>query len=54
MKTLDLRFYSEKQNVTKIDLSDLGDIQISEVDKQTLAKVTFNKECLKAIGLAKK
>ena len=46
MKTLDLRFYSEKQNVTKIDLSDLGDIQISEVDKRTLAKVTFNKKDL--------
>lgn len=46
MKTLDLRFYSEKQNVTKIDLSDSGDIQISEVDKRTLAKVTFNKKDL--------
>lgn len=46
MKTLDLRLYSEKQNVTKIDLSDLGDIQISEVDKRTLAKVTFNKKDL--------
>lgn len=46
MKTLDLRFYSEKLNVTKISLSDLRDIQIPEVDKRTSAKATFNKKDL--------